>query len=142
MDVPSTKLSYSSKEFDSLGFHDCYVHGFRWNSSNYSLMIELDYIVKWVEKEGAFDFWVAPAELCFKNASETKMTLDWDRFAPECQIQDIHRRDHRKTPNSIDDYLWEIEFAKPYGSIELWATDFLLSIQASPVLRAVQHLRD
>ncbi len=140
VEVPQTKSVYTTEDFESLGFHDCYVHGIRWISSSYSLLLDLDYIVEWIESEGRYKFWLAPAELSFEYASEVKMSLDWTKLAMECQIQDVHKRDRRTTPNGSDDYNWEIEFARPYGSIDLWATGFELRIQAAPELREVQYL--
>jgi hypothetical protein len=124
-----------------LGFHDCYVHGIRWSSTSYSLLLDLDYIVQWIEIEGAFNFWVAPAELRFDYSSDVKVLLDWGKFPMQCQVKDIHRHGSKPTPNGSENYHWEIEFAVPHGSIDLWATDFRLTFQAMPVLRPVQYLR-
>jgi hypothetical protein len=141
VEPPQVKQTYSEEDFESLGFHDCYVHGIRWASSSYSLILDLDYIVQWIEIDGAYNFWVAPAELSFNYASEVKISMDWEKVPMECQVQDVHRHDRKATPNGSDNYHWEIEFARPSGSIDLWATDFRLSIQAKPVLRPVQYLR-
>jgi hypothetical protein len=141
VEPPQIKQVYSAKDFDSLGFHDCYVHGIRWANSSYSLVLDLDYIVQWMELDGAYTFWVAPAELRFDYSSDVKISLDWAKVPMQCRVQDVHRQGRKATPNGGDNYHWEIEFAIPYGSIDLWATDFRLSTQAKPVLSPVQYLR-
>ena len=39
MDPPLTRDRYTEDDFDSLGFHDCYVYGFKWDSNHFSLFI-------------------------------------------------------------------------------------------------------
>lgn len=86
----------------------------------YALILDLDYIVQWIEMRGSYEFLVAPAEIRFDYSSEVKVTLDWSNQAMECQIQDIHRRDQKLNSNGTKCCLWEIEFNIPGGSIELW----------------------
>ncbi len=139
MDVPQFKSVYSIEDLESLGFHDCYVHGVRWG--DHSLMLDLDYILQWTENSGAYNFWVAPAELRFEYVSEAKLFLDWDQSGMECQIHGLYRRDHRLAFNGSHAYRWEIEFTRPQGSVNFWSASFKLSIQAAPVLREVPYLR-
>jgi len=141
VETPQLKQVYSAGDFDSLEFHDCYVHGIRWARSSYSLILDLDYIAQWVNVNGSYNFWVAPAELRFDFASEITISLDWNKVPMECQIEDVRRQDRKATPKGSDIYHWELEFSRPYGSVDLWAPDFRLSIQATPVLSPVQYLR-
>ena len=135
------KLVYSAKDFEELGFHDCYVHGIRWDTSTYALILDLDYIVEWIKNKGKYEFLVASAELRFNDSSEVRLSFDWTNLAMECQIQDIHKRESRLSLNGSECYHWEIEFTTPHGSIELWSTNFELKIQKKPVLSKVQKLR-
>ncbi|TWT29144.1 hypothetical protein KOR42_55650 [Thalassoglobus neptunius] len=141
MNLPNGKSVYSVADFETLGFHNCHVHGIRWDSSAYALILDLDYILQWIEKGGSFEFVVAPAEIRFEYSAEVKVSLDWSNLAMECQIQDIHRRDHKRNPNGTECYLWEIEFATPSGAMELWATDFELKILAEPERSETQKSR-
>ena len=141
MNLPNTKSVFSVSDFETLGFHDCHVHGIRWDSSAYALVLDLDYIVQWTEKNGSFEFLVAPAQIRFDYSAEVKVSLDWSNLAMECQIQDIHKRDRRQNPNGSECYLWEIEFTTPSGSIELWANDFELKFLAEPESSKTQKLR-
>ena len=142
MTFPSARTVYSVADFETLGFHDCHVHGIRWESSAYALILDLDYIVRWTKKNGGFQFVVAPAELRFDYSADIRVSLDWSNLAMDCQIQDIHRRDRKLTPNGRECYLWEIEFNTPSGSIELWASDFQLKFLAEPQESETQKLRD
>lgn len=90
MKSPNVKSDYSVEDFETLGFHDCHVHGIRWDSSVYALILDVDYIVQWMEKSGSFEFLVAPAELRFDYSADVKVSLDWSHLAMECQIQDLH----------------------------------------------------
>lgn len=141
MNFPNAKSVYSNADFEALGFHDCHVHGISWDSSVYALILDLDYIVQWIEKNGGFAFLVAPAEIRFDYSANVKVSLDWSNLAMECQIQDINRRDHKLNPNGSECYLWEIAFNTPCGSIELWATDFGLKFLAEPKMSETQKLR-
>ncbi len=140
MNLPDAGSVYSAAEFDKLGFHDCHVYGLRWDSSTYALILDLDYIVQWIEEDANFEFLVAPAEIRFDYASEVKLSLDWSNLPMECQIQDIHRRDSKTNPNGSECFLWEIEFSTPSGSIELWATDFELRLLAEAERSEMQRL--
>ena len=141
MEAPDVKPIYTIEEFESLGFHDCYVHGISWKSTDYSFLLDLDYIVEWVENQGFYEFWISPAELQFRNVSDARLNLDWTKLAVQCQIQDIHKSDSKPSPIGSDDFHWEIELATPVGSIEFWASEFELRILESPVLRKLQCLR-
>jgi hypothetical protein len=143
MDPPLTRDRYSEDDFDSLGFHDCYVYGFKWDSNDFSLLFDIDYIVKWAEPIAAdqrFQFWISPAELCFKNIADTTLELNWAGFAPQCRINELQRVKSRTTPNGTTQWYWEFELAAPRGAIALWATGFELRIQAPPSLSPSQQL--
>jgi hypothetical protein len=145
MNPPDVRDCYTEIDFVSMGFHDCYVYGIRWNIDNFALILDLDYIVKWVQpaaKDQGYQFWVCPAELNFTNIADARVDLNWMRLAPECQIQDIRRHDSRTTPNGSTQWYWEIELATPEGSIALWATGFELKIKQPPVLSNKQYIRE
>jgi len=72
MNLPNAKSVYSVADFKTLGFHDCHVHGIRWDSSAYALILDLDYILQWFEKGGSLEFVVAPAEIRFDYSAEVK----------------------------------------------------------------------
>ena len=141
MNLPHARSIDSAADFQKLGFHDCHVHGIRWNSSAYALILDLDYIVQWTEQNDRLEFWVAPAELRFDYSAATKVQLNWINLPMVCQLQDVHQRDRKRNPNGSECYLWEIEFNIPSGSIQLWATDFELKLLAEPVKSPTQNLR-
>ncbi len=144
MKQPSPKSQYTDEELDDLGFHDCYVWGMRWDAQTYSFSLDLDYIVEWVkpaDRDGAFRFWTSKAELCFGNVDNLEISLSWDQCLLECQIQDIHRRESRNTPNGTTQWRWELELSSPEGEVSFWATDFQLRIVTSPVLSDGQSPR-
>ena len=89
MIAPIIAEYYTEDDFDSLGFHDCYIHCVRWSIGDFSLSLDLDYIVEWLEPvvvgEG-YRFWISPAELSFQNVSDVSVQLDWMGWGLECQV--------------------------------------------------------
>lgn len=141
MKAPTAKSTYSAKDWDSLEFHDCHVHGIRWERSTYSFLLQLDFIIEWVETGNSYEFWLSPAELRFDYASNVNVSLPWTNDFGECQIDSFHRQQTNPSPTGVDLFTWKLEFSSPAGSIELTSSDFRLDVLESPVLRNVQHLR-
>jgi len=140
---PSVRDRYALDDWEALGFHDCYVYGVRWDYEEFSLCLDLDYIVKWIEPqpdEQSYRFWVCSAELQFNDVSDAQMDIDWRGWAPECQINEIRRAESRKTPNGFTEWHWELDLAKPEGRISLWATGFDLKLRKPPILSNTQYI--
>ena len=141
MKPPDYKSIYSERDFDVLGFHDCRLYGICWNRDSFSLTLDLDYILQWVEVGGRYNFWISPAELRFEDVADVQVSLNWARLTMECQIEDLHRLDSRKTPSGLTSDHWRFDLSEPEGSIELWATGFKLAIKAAPTLSMTTYLR-
>jgi len=141
---PLLEQSYTDTSLDKLGFHDCYVFGIRWDAEGHAIVIDLDYVAEWVSPDSEHDsyrFWVAKAELRFRNVDEVTLRLEWGNLPPICQIQDLHRRKARTTPNGRTQWLWELELSTPDGGMRLWSTDFELRIHGAPLLSDTQWVR-
>lgn len=140
MDIPTYKSCYTQEDLDSISLHDCHVHGIRWSAERFVLSLDLDYIVKWVEANERYLFWVAPAEFRFINVVEAKISLEWTKLLLDCEIQHLHKHEFRSTPSGITEYQWGIELASPHGEMLIWATGFELRLRATPILQATARL--
>lgn len=143
-DIPTVRDCYSEADFERLGFHDCRIWAIRWSPQDFSIALDLDYIVEWVEptqEASNYAFWICPAELRFANVDGVDVALQWSGLPLECHIAELHRRESRQTPNGTLQWLWELELSAPGGSISLWATGFHLKMLAKPVLSNVQCLK-
>jgi hypothetical protein len=144
-DVPGhglDKYVWTDADFDRMGWHDCYIHGFhsglRPERGEYDFLIDLDYIVRCVQPvpgDPRLSFWIAPATLVFHSANE--ITIEYGPSDGEMQIDRLVRDDERLTPNGlVTDYHWDFWSA----GISLWATGFTQYIRREPVLMRKQRL--
>jgi hypothetical protein len=102
------KYTWTDADFDVMGWHDSRVHaisvGEREDDRVPRLLLDLDYIVKWVDPvrpASHFSFWIAPVTLVFEEAWDIEGDL-----APAgnlLEIADLHRLD------CPDGQLWHIE---------------------------------
>lgn len=140
---PIVKACYYEHDFESLGFHDCYIDKIEWCSSRFMLGLELGYIVKWIPPDSPsepYRFWICPAELWFTNVADATIDLRWISSTMDVCIEDLYRRSRRSTPNGMIQWQWEVAFSMPEGNISLWATGFELRILGPPVLSNTQRL--
>lgn len=68
-----SKTVWTNADFGAMGWHDASLHGIAFCATgdedpDYSLALDLDYIVEWVHGDSAFSFWIAPVTLVFENA--------------------------------------------------------------------------
>ncbi len=140
MHTPLAGTCFSLRDFDNLGFHDCYVHGFRWEPQPPAFIVELDYIVKWIEDGAKYRFLVAKAELRFDDVTNLKVSLDWNRLPLDCQIDEIVRETLPDTASESPRYLWHIIFSVPCGDIAFESHRFELKILTDPRESTTQYL--
>ena len=96
------------------------------------LLLDIDYILKWVKTKPRWQFWIAPSTLVFDNIHdfEIKWTSDFS-----WEMDDIVRTP-AKYPTGRECWKWEI-----YGTgIVFLADGFKQYIRREPVLRQFQFL--
>jgi len=116
-----SKATWTDADFVQMGWHDCRVHAVSIADGPDDtlppnrLLLDLDYIVRWVEPEkrrGHFTFWVAPATLAFDGAWSIEGTLGPLDYGLE--IAEIHRQvstdDHADPSWRIEGHNFELRF--------------------------------
>jgi hypothetical protein len=64
------KLIWTESDFEQMNWHDVTIHGMAFNSPKYELLIDLDYLFKWIEPQPPSNYYsyiIASATLVFKN---------------------------------------------------------------------------
>lgn len=128
---------YTNANFNEMSWHDCTLYSMSFDTKNFQLIFDIDYIQKWIQKEDHFEFWVAPATLTFENFSDLKLDVflsDTNEFI----IYDLERENKGKTPNGKFTE-WFYSFKNEYGSISFLATGFTQKIRKRPILSNSQE---
>ncbi|MGW0214749.1 hypothetical protein ACWDXH_10170 [Micromonospora chokoriensis] len=108
-----SKATWTDADFASMGWHDCRIHALSIGDGTDNelpparLLLDLDYIVRWVQPEGEdqrFTFWIAPATLVFDGAWNIDGQLG--PLHDMLEIADIHRLD---PPDTSSEPLWHVE---------------------------------
>jgi hypothetical protein len=116
-------------------FHDCYVHGVRWDSRRFSFAIDLDYILDWLEprdRSEGYRFLVSRASLVFSNADSVTLALDWTGGALISQLYELRVDGSRNTLNGSVQSRYVLEFTEPEGQISLWSTGYEVALWTEP----------
>lgn len=139
------KYIWTEDDFDSMGWHDATLHAIGFLPERYQLMLDIDYIFKWVEPDkGAtfYKFVVSPATLVFQNVHGLSVSIS-EPFRP-IQIQSIDRMSPRQPTNAdyIDrDREWHWVIDLEIGAIELDSVGFTQIIRQAPTLTDSQSLK-
>jgi hypothetical protein len=82
------KRTWTDKDFDNMGWHDCHIYKVQLSKD---LELDIDYILHWnkPDLEGLpFTFWIAPSTLIFKNI--TNLGFDFEiGVVNDFEIEDI-----------------------------------------------------
>ncbi len=140
------KWIWTDADFEKMGWHDNKLHGIaryekvdrdeeegsEGHFSPIELLLDIDYILKWVTSEPRWQWWVAPSTLVFDNVHDFEM-----KWGPgfRWEISDIVR-EPAKYPSGRDCWKWEI-----YGTgIVFLAEGYKQYIRRKPVLMQFQYL--
>lgn len=62
--------------YNYLNFHDCQMYSFGFDSDNYELLFDIDFILKWYTDKSKLKFSVCPVTIVFKNVHSIEMDID------------------------------------------------------------------
>jgi hypothetical protein len=139
---PLEKSIWTEADFHLMGWHDSFIHAFAFRPESFELLLDIDYILKWVEPGGDqyFSFWVAPATLVFWNVSDLEIDL-----APITGIEvlDIARESAGPPRNAAhigvaEEWRWTIDCTA--GEITLRSAGYSQYFRKMPRLQRQQAL--
>jgi hypothetical protein len=75
---PSPMQTYTERDFDSLSFHENPLRGIslREEKDGTELVLDIDYLVKWIPVEGGCEWLIAAADLTFYGVTGLKLLMD------------------------------------------------------------------
>lgn len=84
--------------YDDLNFHDCQIYSFGFDSDNYELLFDIDFILKWHTDKSKWKFSVCPVTIVFKNVYDIEMDIDSNTQL----IMDDIIKSNPRTPKNIE----------------------------------------
>ena len=132
------KVAWTDADFANMSWHDCSIHAFSLNDS-YELLLDIDYIFKWVTAGKRFKFWMSPCTLIFKNVYE----LEFDSYWKLPIIDSIEWSNPQKPKNAEYtgrdiEYDWNIGMVS--GAMSFKSVGFDLHVRKQPILIREQKL--
>lgn len=107
----NTKI-FSQSDFVKKGWHDCKIHAVSFNTNEFKLLFDIDYILEWVNQENSnnYKFKVSPATLIFENVWDLTFSAEYDL---NLRIENIDKRNPHKPKNNDlkekHEFDWTIE---------------------------------
>lgn len=139
---------WTEHDFDSFGWHDNHVHGFRIVECDHGtglLILDLDYILEWIcpeYEQASFRFRVAPASLIFREVTSLRLSLDY--ATPTAGLGPFSIDDIEREPLSIESgcetFRWKIDINWPDGRIEFESPGFTQTLTGEVVETDSQYL--
>jgi len=127
-----------------MSWHDNHVHGLTIHSGEHGtgeLILDLDYILEWLPAvEGRYKFVLAPANLCFRDVTDLRISLDYVKPSAAItpfSISNVGREEHIY-PNGFKTFRWSIGVNWPEGALEFIASGFRQTIRGVPITTAEQ----
>lgn len=134
-----TKTTYIEEDFEEMNWHDCKIYAIYFNDANYELVLDIDYIIKWIypEEEKGYQFWVSPATLIFTDVFDVNVTT----YSLNLEIQEIRRilfNDSKNFNNIKPQYSWIIETND--GEITFKSTGFTQYLRKAVFIEQKQKI--
>jgi len=130
---------WTDNDFDVMSWHDNPIHAISF-TDNFQLVLDIDYIFKWVLKGKYYNFWMSPCTLVFENVCNIKFELD---STEGCIITDITRENPQRPKNAEYikrelEYDWCIELVS--GEIFFNSAGYTQYVRQQPKLISKQKL--
>jgi hypothetical protein len=135
------KWIWSHDDYDLMGWHDATVHAIALVPEQWELILDIDYIVRWVDPippNEYFHFWIAPATLVFQGVQDIKIEFNIPNIM-DITLQGIERSNPRPTPNGTStEWDWFIDSNE--GRITFRADGYSQHFRAAPIRLKEQGL--
>src|SRR5437879_2500499 len=123
---------WTDVDFENMSWHDCPIHAFSLNN-HYELLLDIDYIFKWVSAGKRFKFWIAPCTLIFKTVYD--IAFDSEHNQP---IIDYIERSNPQKPKYLEyidrdtEYEWDIVMVS--AEMTFKSVGFDMFVRKQPIL--------
>jgi hypothetical protein len=129
--------TWTEKDFDELGWHDCHVHGFFVAETEHgraNLTLDIDFITAWEKGEGnSLCFRVAPATLVFFDIHELSVEISYRWYAiTPFSISGIER-ELQVNQAGFREWLYRLPVNCPTGQIAFRGDRFVQTLRAEAV---------
>jgi hypothetical protein len=136
------KQIWGTEDFESMGWHDCFIHALAFGEKETELgtcelTLDIDYILKWVETDRHYQFWVAPCSLVFSEVHKLKMSLEANRGGME---MDSLTREPQESSEAGKLWMWTITAQE--GELSFLSTGYKQYVRSAPILTKAQILSD
>lgn len=119
---------WTERDLDGMSWHDNHVHSLQLVEGEHGageLVLDLDYIVDWLQDSGGFRFRIVPVHLRFKQVTNLRLTLDYAGSSAAMGPFSIdHMALRTEQRERYTAQCWEIVLNWPRGEISFEATGF------------------
>ncbi|MDI9857718.1 hypothetical protein [Flectobacillus roseus] len=126
---------WTNEDFNNMGWHDNRLYGIIFDTQNFRISLDIDYIFEWSDSWKSF--LVAPCSLNFENVSNTNIKIEFGD-TQNIIISCVKRINESKTPNGNLQWFFIIE--TDVGDISFWATGFTQKLRDEPIWSTAQDL--
>lgn len=119
---------WTDEQFDEMSWHDNCVHGLRIVEGTHGtgeLILDLDYILEWIESEDGFRFRILPVTLKFREVTDLRIFLDYATpmiaLGP-FSIHAIERKFEQRERYAAQ--VWKLLINSPVGEISFESRGF------------------
>ena len=87
------KSLWTEQDFDEMGWHDVHIHALAFDSENFELLLDIDFLFAWVDPapgEKYYSFWISPCTLAFSNVHSLKAQIEGG-FGFGLEISEVSR---------------------------------------------------
>jgi hypothetical protein len=130
------KWILTDDDFEQMAWHDCRICGMAFSSEDMELLLDIDYIVSWLEPapgDNSYRLWFAPATVVFRGVLNLEIGVD--ALEPRLDIDGVRRAPaimHGSTVG-VDvkpDWDWTIDCQE--GDIAFRSEGFQLFFRSDP----------
>ena len=143
----SHRSEWGTEDFDDMSWHDTHVHGLRLtefdpDNGTAELILDIDYILEWLDNDGAFSFVVSQASLQFHQIFGLQLSLDYAKpSAGMCpfRLAGIEREYVTYSTGHIA-CKWRLDVEWPTGQIAFESPGFTQRLVGQPYTQPSQSL--
>jgi len=138
-------MRWTHEQFSEMSWHDNHVHALRVVEGPHGtgeLILDLDYILEWMNEPDGYKFKIVPAVLKFVGVSDLRLSLDYATPTAALgpfSIHSIHR--HTESRERYVAEIWKISINWPKGEITFEAKGYEQNATAAAVVSDSQCLR-